>query len=321
MSHLAQLIEKLADSPAVRDKIEIRRAYAPAQSVGREGTPLGDDCAAIRESDGSYLLLAAEGLIDSFVEDDPWFAGYSAVMVNISDICAMGGRPTAIVDVVWTPSHERTEKLWDGMRRAAADYGVPIVGGHTTLSANTDSVHLAAAIVGRATRLMTSFDSKSGDALLMAVDLNGSYRGDKPFWNATLETEPAKLRNNIELLPRIAENGWCRAAKDISNGGIVGTLVMLLECSNVGADVVLDDLPIPPDVDLYRWLLSFPSFGYLLSVPDDSCGQVIELFAASDICCKEIGRITANPRFAMTLGSEREEFWRSSSEVISNACA
>ena len=47
---------------------------------------------------------------------------------------------------------------------------------------------------------------------------------------------PARLAADLELLPAIAEAGLARAAKDISQGGIVGTAMMLAECSRVGAD-------------------------------------------------------------------------------------
>lgn len=315
MVALAQIVDGLARTPAIQDKIHIRRAFEPAQSVTADDIALGDDCAAIPELDGSFLLLAAEGLLESFVHDDPWFAGYSAVMVNISDICAMGGRPTAIVDVIWTPDHQHAEAIWEGMQRAAVDYGVPIVGGHTTITRNQQGVQLAAAIVGRARQLMTSFDARPGDSLLMVVDLNGSYRGDKPFWNASLDTPPPALRKNIELLARIAENGWCDTAKDISNGGVIGTLIMLLECSGVGAELNLDDLPIPPNIDLRKWLVSFPSFGYLLSVKNEQSNSVRRLFADNDLCCKQVGEINDSSTLTLTQGSERAMFWQQPTET------
>lgn len=321
MASLAHIVDGLTGTAAVQDKIDIRRAFEPARSVTAENVALGDDCAAIPEADGSFLLVAAEGLLESFVRDDPWFAGYSAVMVNISDICSMGGRPTAIVDVIWTPDFEQSEALWDGMRRAAADYGVPIVGGHTTITRNQNNVQLAAAIVGRAKRLMTSFDARPNDALLMVVDLNGGYRGDKPFWNATLDTPSPILKRNIELLPQIAENGWCDAAKDISNGGVIGTLIMLLECSGVGAELNLDDLPMPAGVDLQKWLVSFPSFGYLLSVANENSAAVCKLFADHGLSCQQIGNIDASSSLALTRGSERAVIWQKPMAAESYACA
>ncbi len=300
----------LRGSLAVRDKIEIRRAYAPALDTGGF-TALGDDCAAIPDENGGYLLLAAEGLLQSFVDDDPWFAGYSAVMVNISDVCAMGGRPTAIVNVLWSPDYEPTQPVWEGMQAAAKAYRVPIVGGHTTLTHQADdSVYLAAAILGRASTLMTSFDAQPGDELLMVVDLNGAYRRDKPFWNASLTTPPSKLREDIELLPQIAERGWSRAAKDISNGGIIGTLIMLLECSGVGAEIDLEALPMPEGADLEKWLLSFPSFGFLLSVAPHNRADVIEHFSRRDIACRFVGEVTEGTTLELRLGNESRAFWR-----------
>src|SRR5580692_9139497 len=279
---LAQLIGFLSASNSVQEKIRIRSVYEPAQELAEE-VRLGDDCAAIRDG-ASWLLLAAEGMLPSFVADDPWFAGYSAVMVNLSDVAAMGGRPLAIVDVLWTPGLDQSGPIWEGIGAASKAYGVPIVGGHTT-AIKGSSPFLAAAVLGRAKRLITSFDAQVDDDLLVAIDLRGTWRGEKPFWNASVSAPDERLRADLNLLPALAENGWCRAGKDISNGGIVGTLAMLLDCSSAGAELWVDQLPRPKEVDLVRWLISFPSFGYLLSVPPENSERVIAHFASREIAC------------------------------------
>ena len=71
--------------------------------VGGQAIRVGDDCAAIPDGDG-WLLFAIEGFVNDFVEAEPRFAGYCGVMVNLSDIAAMGGRPLAVVDAVWARS-------------------------------------------------------------------------------------------------------------------------------------------------------------------------------------------------------------------------
>jgi AIR synthase-related protein len=302
---LARLVSFLSSSGAVAEKVTIQSAYAPAQPVSAD-IRVGDDCAAIPDGD-RWLLLAAEGMLESFVADDPWFAGYSAVMVNLSDVAAMGGRPVAVVDVLWTPGLERSEEIWLGMSAASQAYGVPIVGGHTTVT-KTGSAFLAVAVLGKANSLLTSFDARPGDNLLMAVDLRGSWRAEKPFWNAGVGAPAERLRGDLELLPVLAESGLCKAAKDISNGGIVGTLAMLLECSGVGAELWLDQLPQPPGVDLERWLIAFPSFGYLLSIPPENTTKVIAHFAARDIACAPIGRVTSSPSLVLGYGAARAPF-------------
>ncbi len=163
------------------------------------------DCAAIPNPTGpGHLLFAAEGMLESFVESDPWFAGYSAVMVNLSDIAAMGGTPIAITDVLWTPSGEISAEIWAGMRAASLAYGVPIVGGHTTQTTSGKAA-LAAAVLGHAgERLITSFDANPGEHLVIAIDMNGSYRDGKPFWNASTTTSPPRLRSDLALFPNLA---------------------------------------------------------------------------------------------------------------------
>ncbi len=302
---LARLAEFLAKHPAVADKATIHHAYAPAQALAGE-VRVGDDCAAIADGDG-WLLFAAEGMLESFVAQDPWFAGYSAVMVNLSDVAAMGGRPLAIVDVLWTPGLERSTPIWEGMSAASQAYGVPIVGGHTTIVRN-DSSFLAAAVLGKARKLITSFDAQPGDDLLVAVDLRGSWRGDKPFWNASVGAPAERLRGDLQLLPELAESGWCRAGKDISNGGIVGTLAMLLECSRVGAELWLDQLPRPMDAEFTRWLIAFPSYGYLLSVVPENTPHVLAHFATREIACARVGRVTASPSLVLGYGAARADF-------------
>ena len=130
-------IAQLRRHPSVMDKMVIGQTYkhlgkSVASSVyfKNESTDieLGDDTAAIRQADGSHLLLASEGIIEDFLVNDPWFAGYSAVMVNISDICAMGGLPLAVTDTVYAKDQENTNDIWEGMLAASHNYGVPIVG-------------------------------------------------------------------------------------------------------------------------------------------------------------------------------------------------
>jgi AIR synthase-related protein len=299
---LARLISFLSTSAAVADKVTIRQAYAPAQALAG-AVRVGDDCAAIPDGD-DWLLFAAEGMLESFVADDPWFAGYSAVMVNLSDVAAMGGRPLAVVDVLWTAESQSSDEIWCGMSAASQAYGVPIVGGHTT-ETKIGATFLAAAVLGKAKRLLTSFDARAGDDLLMVVDLRGSWRGDKPFWNASVGAPPERLRGDLALLPALAERGWCRAGRDISNGGIVGTLAMLLECSGAGAELWPDRLPQPAGADLERWLIAFPSYGFLLSVAPPHTREVIAHFAARDLACSVVGRITEPPSLVLCLGAAR----------------
>src|ERR1700744_2883823 len=112
-------------------------------------------------------------------------------MVNVSDIAAMGGRPIAAVDAVWCAGETQAESLLSGLAAASTTFSVPLVGGHTNL--RTDRPQLSVAILGRAKRLLTSFDAKPGERLVAAVDLRGRYRDPFPNWEAATNAPPARL--------------------------------------------------------------------------------------------------------------------------------
>jgi AIR synthase-related protein len=276
-------------------------ATDPAQTVA-----LGDDCAAIPDGDG-HLLLAIEGFVEDFIESMPWFAGYCGVMVNVSDIYAMGGRPIAVVDALWSHGMEPGAQVLQGLAAASQRYGVPIVGGHS--NNRSERGQLAVAILGRAKKLLTSFDARPGDKLLMAMDLRGEYQEPHPYWNASTSAPPERLRGDLELLPQLAEDGLCDAAKDISMAGAVGTALMLLECSKVGATIYLDAIPKPPDAPLLRWLQSFPSYGFVLSVRPELVASVSARFRARGLACQVVGDVTASPQVWLRQGDEQALLW------------
>lgn len=300
------LADMLRSSRSFAAKADIARATARLGISGDSVVPVGDDCAAIPDGDG-YLLFAIEGFMNEFVAGDPWFAGWCGVMVNISDIAAMGGRPLAVVDAVWADGEDGAAPVLDGMRAASERFGVPLVGGHTNIRA--DRGQLSVAILGRAQRLLTSFDARPGERLIAAIDLRGRYR--EPFfnWEAATDAPAARLRGDLELLPLIAERGLSRAAKDISQGGIIGTGAMLAECSGVGLAIDLAAIPAPAGIDPARWLMTFPSFGYILSVRPENVDLVLRMFRERGIAAADIGTVTADHRVTISDGSSTETVW------------
>ena len=275
---------------------------ALGQAVG-----VGDDCAAIPDGDGGYLLFAIEGFVDDFVQRMPWFAGYCGVMVNVSDICAMGGRPIAVVDALWSRGMAPGQQVLEGLAAASQRYGVPIVGGHSNNQAAGGQ--LAVAILGRAKTLLTSFNARPGDTLVMAIDLRGAYQEPNPYWDASTGAPAERLRADIELLPALAESGLCDAAKDISMAGAVGTALMLLECSQVGGVIDVQAIPRPPGVPLLRWLQSFPSFGFVFSVRPAQASAVARHFESQGIACAAVGEVTATPQLHLRDGEASALLW------------
>ena len=308
---LSELATSLRQNLGLQYKQDIQpAAYKLGQWVPHAQTQqpiwLGDDCAAIPDGD-SYLLLAAEGLLPALVEAEPWFAGWCAVLVNVSDVYAMGGHPIAVVDVLWGGAPDQAKLIWDGMMTASKAFNVPLVGGHS--NGHSPYTALSVAILGRATHLLTSFKARVGDVLVMVADFEGQPYADYPFWDAATMKEPAALQANLSLLPKIAAAGLCDTAKDISMGGLVGTVLMLMETSQCGAVLNLERIPSPPNLGLERWLVSFPSYGFILSLRPEYLRPVESLFQAQGLVCAAIGEVVLEPTLTLSTDQEAVCLW------------
>ncbi|MHC6226159.1 sll0787 family AIR synthase-like protein [Pseudomonas sp. X10] len=308
---LHALLSSLSDTPAMRAKQAIQHParVLPASSAHRDALYAlpGDDTAAIRCGD-QYQLLAIEGMLPQFVDQAPWFAGWSAVMANVSDITAMGGRATAVVNAYWHHDEQSANDILLGIRDACQAYGLQLAGGHTSQAPGNPTA-LAVAITGWARRLLSTLHVEPGQCLAMVVDLDGQWHGDMPYWKAFEGVPGERLRAKLDVMPRLAEAGLLRAAKDISNAGLLGTLLMLLEPTGCGAHLDLERLPRPAGAPLERWLQAFPSYGFLLTLAADDLPDVQTAFAFEGLHCAAIGQIDDSARLRVSLGQQHQEFW------------
>lgn len=314
---LSALLEVLRNTPAMLSKQAIQQ---PAQVVASADKPLtraqlyalpGDDTAAIACGE-HFQLLAIEGMLPGFVRAAPWFAGWSAVMANVSDITAMGGRATAVVNAYWHHDDTAAQEILTGIRAACDAYGLILAGGHTSRSENSPTA-LAVAITGIASKLLSTLHVKPGQIIAMAVDLEGYWHADSTYWKAFEGVPAERLRSKLEVLPRLAEAQLLHAAKDISNAGVLGSLLMLLETTGSGADIDLQRLPGPRDAgrdfDWARWLQVFPSYGFLMTLDEADWPNVQAAFAFEGLRCERIGVVTDSAELTVQHGLQRRTFW------------
>ena len=309
---LAEIVAHLRDAPAWQRKREIdvlaegMIAFAPL--VAGKPVPLGDDTAVIELLEGN-LLLATEVIYPPLVEANPYQAGRSAVLANVNDVYAMGGYPLAIVDTILAPSTTIAAEILRGLRDGCDRYGVALVGGHLTATGTVTSV--SACILGRAKRVLSSFNARPGDAVLHAVNLRGEFHPRFPFWDCSAHLSDAELRRDLALLPTIAEAGWCDAARDISMAGILGSMIMLIELSGAGAMVDMAAIPQPPAAGerYFDWLLGFPSYGFILCVRPQHVAAIQALFAEHAISCATIGEVTTERQVVLRRGDEAAQLY------------
>jgi hypothetical protein len=92
-------------------------------------------------------------------------------------------------------------------------------------------------------------------------------------------------------------------------GGLLGTTLMLLECSRLGAEIDLAAIEPPAGVSLERWLATFPSYGFVLSVPDCHVDAVRRRFSERALVCTSIGRTDDSRRVVLRQHAARGELY------------
>jgi len=198
----------------------------------------GDDTAAMRVDGSRPLLITTDMLMEGscfLLRDAGAHAvGRKALAVNLSDIAAMAGRPTAAVVSLGLPregGQAIAEGLFEGMREIAEQFDVPIVGGDT--NSWSGELVVSVTVLGEATGSgpVRRNGARPGDAIFVTGALGGSIRG-----------------KHLDFVPRVRESQLLhamvglRAMIDISDG-LSRDLHHLCEESGCGA--LLDSAAVP----------------------------------------------------------------------------
>lgn len=300
-STLDQIVAGFRANPSVHAKRSLQvleRVLGPTDWVHGPG-----DDAAVVPVGTERVVVAGEAIYPPFVAVDPFGAGVAAVVANVSDVAAMGARPLALVDTI-VGSEASAEATLRGMRHAADTYGIAVVGGHLTVTDGSPGSPsaLSAFILGRVgQRVLSVTNASPGHALLAAYCMEGEVRSDFPFM-ASLDARGSRLAGDVELLAKLAEQGTCTAAKDISMGGLLGSVAMLLEPTGTGVSIDLSRVPRPDGVALERWVTVFPTYGFVLGVPREEVPACLDAFAERGLACAEVGVLDDSGTLRVRLG-------------------
>lgn len=239
--------EKLSDLGEFGLIGRIRERFRAPEGV----TGIGDDCAVIPQRSGRDTLVSTDMLIEGthFLRADipPYALGWKSAAVNISDIAAMGGSPTATFLSVALPAGLEAgwmEAFLRGYAELSERFGATLLGGDTT--ASPDRICINVAVLGEcpsgSARLRSA--AREGDLVCVTGCLGDSAAGLKAILEGV--ERDADVQSLIDRhylpLPRVAEGlrlaatPGVHAMMDISDG-IGSDLQHILEASSAGRAV------------------------------------------------------------------------------------
>lgn len=219
--------------------------------------PIGDDCTVLDMGDEALVMTT-----DMLVEDihflrgasSPEEVGHKSLMVNISDVAAMGAKPIATLLSIALPESARgewSEAFMRGYYEASKREGVALVGGDTTSSRDKIAINVVA--IGRAPKanIKRRSAAKVGDIICVTGKLGASSKGLVDIMFGDLNTAAAKAHRMAQA--RVVEGMWLGARHEVHammdvSDGIASDIKHIMEMSQVGATVELDKIPTDYDI-------------------------------------------------------------------------
>jgi len=313
-----EVVSAIKGFPGVTRKNKVHEIvrFLPMSSFSNVVASEGEDAAAI-EYGNDCLLFAADGIMESLVKTDPFYAGYFAVLVNVNDIAAMGGRPLAMVDILSMSDGKICSKLLKGMERAVRKFNVPIIGGHTHPDCNYTAIDIA--IIGTVpkTDIIKSSTAEAGNDIVFAMDLDGFFpEGLRYAWDTTTRKDDRFVQDQMELMRTVAKEHLVTAGKDMSNPGCIGTMGMLLESSGKGGCIDIDRIPRPAGVDIIQWFLTYQGYGFVFSCRPENSKRLIDLFKTVNVDAAVVGKVDDSFELKLRSGSETRVLFNFCKEII-----
>ncbi len=277
----------------------IARTFSTLPHHGFE--PIGDDCTVVECGNDEVMVLSTDLLVEdvhflrsaSSAEE----VGHKSLMVNLSDVAAMGATPVATLLSIALPTTaqgEWAEAFMRGYGDASKQHGVALVGGDTTASKDKIAINVVA--IGRAPKshIKRRSAARVGDVVCVTGELGISSKGLVDIMFGDLHTAAAKAHRTAQA--RIAEGIFLgsrdevHAMMDISDG-IASDIRHIMEQSRVGAEIELDK--IPSNYDMRYALSGGEDYELLLTVEAEMVDALREeMLRATGTMLTAVGRIT-----------------------------
>jgi len=276
-----------------------------------------EDCAVLRNPSGSYQLFTTDVLVENihFRSEyaDAKTIGRKAVLVNLSDISAMGGTPSVFMLSAGFPENTSVkfiEELYEGMTSVALENGIAFAGGNVSQS---PVLFLDIFMGGEvaADEALFRNSAKPGDTIFVSSPLGASAAGLKCLQaghrrtNSDLSAIRDAIQAHLEppnhnpLARKLASLKQLSSMIDLSDG-LGSDLAEICRESGTGARIQLDRIPIATCVaelalemnwdPLELALYGGEDYHLLFTVPDKNRMEFAN--HAADLKLYEIGVMT-----------------------------
>jgi len=304
-------------------EFELIRHYFTEQIVKRKDVHLGigDDCALVTPPERQHIAVTTDTLVAGVhfpLTTSARAIGHKSIAVNLSDLAAMGAEPSWISLAITLPEIDEPwiDEFCIGVFELCEFYNVQLIGGDTTQGPLSISVTAQGFVPFD--KYISRSGAKAGDWLYVTGEIGGAALALQHI-QGKVNIEPKYQYEIIKRLdfpkPRVlagqALREYATSAIDLSDG-LVADLEHICKASGVGANIVLDDLPIPvaltETIGLEKSydmaLKGGDDYELLFSVAEDNRVGMETVLANSGNKFTCIGQLNGSDKITTTLNSK-----------------
>jgi len=229
---------------------------------------VGDDAAVLNLTEG-HTVITTDLLLEGVHFDLSYFPlkhlGYKAIVVNLSDICAMNAMPTHVTVSFGLSSKfslEAIEEIYAGMLMACNKYEVDLIGGDTSSSKQVLCISVTAIGKAMPEDIVYRNGAKDNDLLCVTGDLGGAYIGyqllerEKRVFLASPGIQPdlegndyilerqLKPEARIDIIKKFKKIGLKPTSMMDISDGLASEIFHLCSKSDVGMNLFEEKIPI-----------------------------------------------------------------------------
>ncbi len=311
------MLKKIAESIKKNSNIIEKKSIDPVVQFinlnsfksSRIFSDIGEDSAAVKNDNGMYTLVTTDRIKTTFIEKFPFGAGFSSILVGVDDIYACGGTPLAASLIISFKDQTIGQKIIEGVCAGSNKFNVPIIRGHTNMK---DYYELSTALIGEIKKedYISAKNAQPNDNVILAVDFEGRIgRASNLHWDTTTFKDSEIVLNKRKSMNVIAQEHLANSSKDVSNGGVFGTVLQLMQYSEVGVDIDIESIVIPPKLiakgyNLETYIKMFLTTSYILTAPEEKSQQIIKIFKDHDMSANLIGKVIKKVELKINNGKE-----------------
>jgi selenide,water dikinase len=236
-------------APKVLDRILHTSGDQPFFRHLLVGNEERDDAAVLDLGDGTAIISTTDFFMP--IVDDPEDFGRIASVNAISDVYAMGGTPVLAIAVLGWPinqlSPEVANAVVEGSRKACAEAGIPLAGGH---SIDSPEPIFGLAVTGRVAvrHLKKNGGATPGSHLYLTKPLGVGILSTAQKKGKLLPEHESLARDSMVKLNKAGEAFGklpaVQAMTDVTGFGLLGHLGEMCDASQTSAEIWFDRIPL-----------------------------------------------------------------------------